>query len=376
MKLKEIIEGKIKLLVPDLDEYKKGNFIDPAWAPVFYNPRMTYNRDISVLIVSTIKPKSVVDALSATGVRGIRYYIEVGNLDTLILNDKNKLAYELMKKNSEINNVNAKIFNRDANSLLFELVVDFVDIDPFGSPIPFVLSSVKAVKKMGHVAYTATDLAPLEGTHKSSCKRRYNVINDKLSFSKEVGLRILIGKIIREAGVIEKAVEPIFSYYADHYYRVYFRVSKGAKRVDGLLDKLGYYYECPKCGYVWSSREYENKAKCPKCDSKIKVAGPLWLDKLNNDELLKELYNNLSKFNYLSNFYRIDNLIKQLISENIYEHYWRLDYLASKLKLNVPKRDKIIECLGDGSYTHFDTRGIKTSKKYEDVIECMKSVSS
>jgi len=372
MKLREIIEGKARILVPDLEEYKKGDFVDPAWAPVFYNPRMVFNRDLSVLVVSVISPKSAIDALSATGVRGIRYYVE-SNVKDIILNDKSPLAYELMIKNVELNNLpssNVRVYNRDANSLLFETYAEFIDIDPFGSPIPFVLSSAKSAGKGGYVAYTATDLAPLEGSHRNSCKRKYGAINEKLSFSKEVGLRILIAKIIQEAAIIEKALQPILTYYADHYYRTYFRVDKGARRTDELLEQLGYYYECSKCGLVIESNEF-HRLECPRCKIRMKVAGPLWLGKLNDLEFIEKLGNELEKFKYLSTYERISKLLNYLKEESKYGHYWRLDFLASRLGVNVPKREKVIECLGNGSFTHFDYRGIKTSEDFDKIIECI-----
>ncbi|MEM0373159.1 MAG: tRNA (guanine(10)-N(2))-dimethyltransferase [Sulfolobaceae archaeon] len=377
MKLREIVEGKVRLLVPDLEELKKNNFVDPAWAPVFYNPKMVFNRDLSVLFVSVISPKSVIDALSATGIRGLRYYIE-NNVNEVILNDKNPIAYNLMIENVKLNNIpqgSIKVYNRDANSLLFEIYADFIDIDPFGSPIPFVLASVKAAGKRGYVAYTATDLAPLEGSHKNSCRRKYGAINEKLSFSKEVGLRILIGKIISEAAIIEKALEPILAYYADHYYRVYFKVNKGAKRTDELLEKFGYYYECSKCGFVIESKEF-HKFECPRCKTPMRVAGPLWLGKLNDLDFIEKIKHELEKFSYLTTYNRISKLLEYLKNESKYNHYWRLDFLSSRIKTNVPKRQKVIECLGDGSFTHFDYRGIKTNKSYDEIVECIKISSN
>ncbi|RLF76380.1 tRNA (guanine(10)-N(2))-dimethyltransferase, partial [Thermococci archaeon] len=68
MELGEVREGKARILVP-----KAARIYD---APVFYNPAMAFNRDISVLALKVIKPEEALDALSATGVRGIRYALE------------------------------------------------------------------------------------------------------------------------------------------------------------------------------------------------------------------------------------------------------------------------------------------------------------
>jgi tRNA (guanine26-N2/guanine27-N2)-dimethyltransferase len=376
MRLKEISEGKARLLIPDPEEFKKEGKFDPSWAPVFYNPRMIFNRDFSVVIVHFLSPKHIVDALSATGIRGIRYYLESGSVDEIVFNDKNKKSVELIQKNIELNKIpNATVFNKDANSLLYEIKSDFIDIDPFGSPSPFILSSVNAAKRGGFVAYTATDLAPLEGRARKSCARKYFTSNYKLSFSKEIGLRVLISKIIRESAIIEKTVYPLISYYSDYYYRIFFKVVTGAKKADASLEDLGFIYECQDCGYhETSSTQCVNK--CPYCGSKnIKIVGPLWLGNLVDKDFIKNLSQNIEKFDYLQSYGKIRNLLNLLVNETNYIGYYNLDFLASKHKVNVPAVSKMVECLGESSRTHFDSKSIKTSKKFEDILLCMKNLS-
>ena len=54
---------------------------------VFFNPEMKFNRDISCIVLKTDfiskaknkKPYSVCDAMSATGIRGIRYFNTLKN---------------------------------------------------------------------------------------------------------------------------------------------------------------------------------------------------------------------------------------------------------------------------------------------------------
>ncbi|MBW9140368.1 MAG: tRNA (guanine(26)-N(2))-dimethyltransferase [Candidatus Aramenus sp.] len=374
MKLKEITEGKARLLVPDPEEYKKEEKYDPSWAPVFYNPRMVFNRDVSVVVVSALSPKSIVDALSATGVRGIRYYLESSKAEEVLFNDKSPNAVELIRRNVEVNGIeNAKVYNRDANSLLYELKVDYVDVDPFGSPAPFVLSSINATKRGGSVAYTATDLSPLEGKARRSCLRKYYVHNQRLSFSKEVGIRALISKVVRDSAVLERTVVPLISFYSDYYYRVFFRVLGGARRADNALEELGYFIECQDCGYHEGTRE-KCVDKCPYCGSKnVKVVGPVWLGKLVDEEFLGKVMSSIDKFEYLTNFQLVKELLTSLRDENQFLAYYNLDFLASRHKVNVPPTRGMLECLGEATRTHFDKKGIKTNKKYEEVLECLKT---
>ncbi|MEM0188546.1 MAG: tRNA (guanine(26)-N(2))-dimethyltransferase [Saccharolobus sp.] len=377
MKLKEIVEGKVRVFIPDPSEYSIQNKFDPSWAPVFYNPKMTFNRDISVIAVSIIKPKIIVDGMSATGIRGIRYYIESWKSQELILNDKNPEAVKLIQLNLKNNNIeNAKVYTRDVNSLLYEIKADYVDIDPFGTPAPFIVSSINATISKGIVAYTATDLSPLEGSSKTSCRRKYDAVNEKLSASKELGIRILIGKIIRESAMLEKTVYPLFSFYSDYYYRLFLKVEKGAKRADkNIENNIRYFGECPKCGFQQFLPD-RCTIKCPNCNSELLVIGPLYSGPLFNSEFVKAFLEASKNFSYLSTFKKVQKLINNIYNEIKYKSvYYRLDKLGSKLKISkLPPIYKILECIGDASRTHFDPKGIRTDKEYEEIVKCIKGL--
>ncbi|MCH4815071.1 MAG: tRNA (guanine(26)-N(2))-dimethyltransferase [Saccharolobus sp.] len=377
MKLKEVTEGKVRIFVPDPKEYMIEGKFDPSWAPVFYNPKMTFNRDLSVIVVSLLKPKIILDALSATGIRGIRYYVESWKSEQLILNDKNSTATSLIQINVKNNGIeNAKIYNKDANVLLYEIKSEYIDIDPFGSPVPFILSSINATIRNGIVAFTATDLSPLEGSSRTSCRRKYDAINYKLSSSKELGLRILIGKIIREAAMLEKTVYPLFSFYADYYYRLFVRVESGARKADENINKnLKYFGECPRCGFQTFVDE-NCKIKCPICGENFIIIGPLYIGPLHNMEFLKRMIDIYNNFNYLSSFNRIQKLLNVIEKEAKYKSvFYNISKLASKLKVSaIPPIDSILECLGDASKTHFAPTGIRTDKGYEEIIRCVKNL--
>ena len=51
----------------------------------------------------------------------------------------------------------------------------------------------------------------------------------------ETGIRILIRKVQLIGAQFEKALTPIFSFYADHYYRVFFKCEKGKKKADEIV---------------------------------------------------------------------------------------------------------------------------------------------
>src|SRR3989338_4738170 len=180
--------------------------------PVFYNPIMSLNRDISVLMLRIFRPKYVCDLMAGTGVRSIRFCKESPRCD-ITSNDSSQTACSLMKENMVHNKVEFKIENKDANLLLAESTgFDYIDIDPFGTPVQFLDSSIKRISRKGILAVTATDTSSLCGTLPKACLRKYWSIPSHSSTMHEIGLRILIRRIQLIGAQYDKSLTPVFSY--------------------------------------------------------------------------------------------------------------------------------------------------------------------
>ena len=169
-----IKEGKVELLVPKLSAYGVvPSDYAPSRAPVFYNPVMEFNRDLSVLAFKAYQRMvnreiSICEPLTSQGIRGIRYAAEIEGVNRVLLSDINSHAYELAKHNIQHNNLQDKITlkHKDANCVLScnaspKKRFDIIDIDPFGTPVPYLDAAFRALKNKGLIAATATDLAPL-----------------------------------------------------------------------------------------------------------------------------------------------------------------------------------------------------------------------
>jgi tRNA G26 N,N-dimethylase Trm1 len=97
-KLQLVTEGKARFrafLLPEKDGGEAGDEGDGDLArweqrgvpsrsmPVFYNPAMVVNRNVSILAVNSWKgkpngPMNICDAMCGAGIRGIRYLLESG----------------------------------------------------------------------------------------------------------------------------------------------------------------------------------------------------------------------------------------------------------------------------------------------------------
>ncbi|MEK6808034.1 MAG: tRNA (guanine(10)-N(2))-dimethyltransferase, partial [Nanoarchaeota archaeon] len=153
MAFKTISEGAVKLNIPIAKRIYD--------ADVFYNPVMVVNRDISVLIAKVFGFGTAVDLLSATGIRALRLKKEA-NIKEVCANDANPRAAKLIKANAKLNRLKINITNLKANDFFCRTShgFDYVDIDPFGTPVPFLdLAVVRSVKKGGVIGVTATDTA-------------------------------------------------------------------------------------------------------------------------------------------------------------------------------------------------------------------------
>jgi len=385
-------EGLVRILAPNPEYYKRPDGIyEPSWAPVFYNPRMEFNRDIAVLFINTVdypRKMIVTDPLAGTGIRGIRYAVECENIEKVYINDISPIAYKLMTENVKLNNVENKVSVEclEANLMLrYHAMIgerfDLIDIDPFGSPIPFIDSSLNAIRNRGFIATTATDTAPLTGAHRDACLRRYHARVIKTDFEKEVALRVLLSSLALRGAVYDFYMEAYLSYYADHYVRVYVRFKKGAKKATNMIkDKIGFILYCTNClfrSYIKELSEAEDN--CPVCSSKMIVLGPLWIGELGKINLILKALTKVKDLN-LNTKDRIIELLNMLSNEyKINTPYYRLDKVCSKLHTSMPPISKLIDEIVhqgfEATKSHFDIRGIRTNMPYPLLRKLIYSLS-
>ena len=385
MKLKQYEEGLVKIMAPDLDLYRVGKHVEPAWAPVFYNPRMALSRDIGVAVIAAyLRDKAeavIVEPLSATGIRGIRYSVEVAPNHTIILNDICKEAYDLIRLNVKLNGVKrGMVYNTDANLLLSYLAFkgpkpDVIDLDPFGSPIPFLDSAIRALRNGGLLCMTFTDLPPLLGTYPKTCKRKYGATSLRTEYSKELGVRIVIAYVAREVAKYGKYVSPLLMQATDHYIRAYFLVNRGRENAISMLEKLGYVYHCYKCLYRELSKGYNPRLSCPVCGNKLAIAGPLWTGDLWDAGFLKLVLEEYASRKYLSSRgFKVLKLIEGEVGAP--PLYFKTDTLAGKYSLREePSRRKLVAILLERGYkaslTHFDQKGFRCSLHPAKIVEML-----
>ncbi|MBO3803084.1 MAG: hypothetical protein JTT11_04300 [Candidatus Brockarchaeota archaeon] len=300
--VEEVREGLASLLVPKLETYRQGpNEYVPSRAPVFYNPLMKENRDVAIAFLRQIRRESGRGALfgepmTGTGVRGIRAVLEAG-AEHAWVNDASREAARIAALNARRNGVGEAVTveNRDANAFNFAHGSGFsyLDLDPFGSPSPFLESSIRAVKDGGTLAVTATDTATLCGVYPEKAAARYGGWSTKTVFPKEFAARLLIYAIVAAAARAGRGAEPLLSYASRHYVRVYCRLKGGNREAAKAIALTGHVAYCKRCFYRRGLRRPElaemGGLACPVCGKEMDLAGPTWLGRHSDPSLARSM---------------------------------------------------------------------------------------
>lgn len=351
---KVITEGKARIKVEKPKVVSKD-------MEVFYNPIMKHNRDISVLLLNSIDINEIRVGLplSGSGVRGVRFLLELSKkkIKEIWFNDYSSDAVKSIKKNLRLNKASVKdgritIKNDDANLFLLNTCgFDYIDIDPFGSPNMFLDSAVKRISRNGILAVTATDTAALAGTYPKACKRKYWGTPIRDENMHETGLRILIKKCQLIGAQFDKALIPVFSYFKDHYFRVFFRCVKGKKEVDKVIKQHDFF----------------------------NVAGPLWTGDLWDKKLVNFMNKNLKKGNFLKEDKELSRFLGIIKDESKIGTvgFFDIHSIVKKEKLKViPRKEELISNIRKKGFkateTHFSGTGIRSDISYKELIRMIK----
>lgn len=226
----------------------------------FYNPAMRTNRDVTLGVLDAVDEE--VDAyfpLSGTGIRALRLLKETGAASSVAVNDINQHFPDRFRRYADQNGVSlddVSISQDDARRHAYDLrSYDFVEIDPFGSPNPFLDSCVQELRDDGIIAVTATDTAPLSGTYPSTCQRKYWAEPRRSYEMHEFALRILIRKCQLVASQHDRALTPLVSYASKHYFKVVLRCEKSKETCHDLQGRHGFIRrDNDQVGPLWTGR--------------------------------------------------------------------------------------------------------------------------
>ncbi|MGD0819079.1 MAG: tRNA (guanine(26)-N(2))-dimethyltransferase [Methanomassiliicoccales archaeon] len=332
---------------------------------VFYNRQMAFNRDVSVMFFSSpqVTVRTAIDAMSATGVRALRIAKEARPDIHFDICDRDSVAAEFIKENIILNGLeNCTAVNNDLRCQLAQEYYDYVDLDPFGTPVEFIPAALQALKRNGILAITATDTAPLAGAQTKKCIRRYGAMPCRGEFCHEAGLRILIGYVAKEAAKLDKGTVPMLCFYADHYMRLYLRMPQSAYHAEAALDHLGFLHFDRVTHERTVSKEDTGK------DS-----GPMWLGPLADKDFLRSM----KMVGSLEEKDRCAKYMELWTEELDIPYFFENNELSSVAKLSPPRREVLMERmkqLGAASRTHFSPTGFKSDRSFAELLAAYREI--
>ena len=241
----------------------------------FLNPAMAPARTRSVMLLADAlehdwlvpegKPIRILDALCATGVRPRRWRKEVPHQERLRItaNDLDSDALDWGRKSHQTHPIGDDIewipetsrfslpqegivedgiqwVKGDAKKIMVDSPFQWIDLDPFGSPVNFLDTAIQSISRIGVLEVTATDTAALCGSAKTSAARRYGSVGITDSYMHDDATRILLGVIARIAAMHDKSMHPILSLFDGHHVRVSVLLKRSKEVASNWSQNIGY----------------------------------------------------------------------------------------------------------------------------------------
>jgi len=211
--------------------------------------RQRLQRDLTVEVLRQFVTEkdggiTVLDALAGCGVRAIRYALEVPSVQLVVANDLKPSAAEALQQNVDASlsvagatSCQIQVRCGDAGKLLrtSPAAFDVVEVDPCGSPAPFLAAAVRAVKDGGLLCLACTDYQDLVAKHNGEAAQRsfarysgwVGTSDVTISaFATETAIRIVLHSIELASGAQGRRVEVILCTALDFYLRIIVRIVK------------------------------------------------------------------------------------------------------------------------------------------------------
>ncbi|TGZ84908.1 TRM-domain-containing protein [Ascodesmis nigricans] len=428
---------------------------------VFYNPIQQFNRDLSVLSIklfseilaeekasknasaskrrknkpaaaasNTTPPQAkftILDALSATGLRALRYALEIPRATAVTSNDLEPSAVAAIQRNIKYNAAHGKsidmkklppqsamskisVTEGNARSHMYSQLAgpkyEVIDLDPYGSAAPFIDAAVQAVVDNGLLCVTCTDAGVWASTgYSEKCMSTYGGIPAKGEFKHEAGLRLILHCIASSAGRYGLVIEPLLSLSIDYYARVFVRVKKSPAQVKNLASTTMLVYNCDSgCGSWYDQRlgkakEQTGKSgkttftkyslakaptvgtQCPECGFAMHLAGPMWGGPLHSPDFVSRFLASLPEQSteIYGTIPRIMGMLESAELEtslNSYPFFHVTDRLSKAMHCEAPPLAAVRGALVGMGYkvarSHCRPVSFKTDAPHEAVWDVMK----
>lgn len=241
------------------------------------------------------QPMRILEALSATGLRSVRYHHEMTTypVHSIVVNDMDADAVTQIESNLIYNGIpldkcvptcadacdlmyrhrqglndgksgtgpkskhttdaqeeeeQAQQTNSNTSSPYSSLPpFDVIDLDPYGTASPFIDAAMQSIAEGGLLCVTCTDKAILCGNYAETCFGKYGGYSLRSSHSAEQAVRLVLGMLNTAAARYRKIITPKLSCSIDFYVRVFVTVRTSASGAKLAASRMGTVLQCATC---------------------------------------------------------------------------------------------------------------------------------
>ncbi|KAK1865921.1 hypothetical protein I4F81_008443 [Pyropia yezoensis] len=390
----ELTEGRAKAVFPT--------------GQVFYNPAQVVNRDLSILTLrhtvaalraehnSPNETYSVLEGLAASGLRSLRYHLEVPGLSTVTANDMDPAAVETITRNVAHNGVSPEVVVpscADAVALMAshraaDRRFSAVDLDPYGSAAFLLDAAVTSVADGGLLAVTCTDLGVLCGNQVDAGYARYGAAPMRGAFAHEMAVRLVVFATAAAAARHGRSVTLLLGAKIDFYVRIFVRLRDSKVAAKERLTTSALVHVCSGChtpvtqplggrrgpnkltlvtSPAWGVSPPPVSGACGLCGGKVAVGGPIYTPPLCDPSVVRELRANLAAdATHLAAADRIEALLALLAGEAAVATplFLHLATMCKVLRCNAPPAASVRVAVRAHGYavalSHTDPQAVKT----------------
>ena len=263
-------EGRTEMVLPVPPQLGSQGPRSKVSGSVFYNPAMSGSRTRSVLLLKYAIENGMLgeqeiyalDGLAASGLRARRWINELpGEMAkrisaTIVDLDEDALKWAMESHVRFGTSHGEGLLIPRHGDLRVEVLKSgrhWVDIDPYGSPAPFIDSAIQSMARSGVMEISATDTAALTGSSGTALMRRYGARVRTDGLAHDSGMRVLLASISRSAARHDRIISPLLSVWDSHHLRVSFRVLKSVSSANDMEGNLGWRVYSPRKEEVQSS---------------------------------------------------------------------------------------------------------------------------
>ncbi|KAJ3134464.1 tRNA methyltransferase 1 [Geranomyces variabilis] len=333
---------------------------------------------------------TILEALSASGLRAIRYAKSISNVGKIVANDWLQEAVDAIAANVRDNGVeDVVVANKgDAAAVMYQAVknrFDVIDLDPYGSVSPFTDTAVQAVSDGGLLCITCTDMAVLAGSQPDACWAKYGGMPiPNAAFCHDMALRILLHSVQTSAARYRRNITPLASFSIDFYVRVFVRVDSVAKLVKKTAGKSSMVYNCTGCRIFVtqpigkSSENGDGEKIGPLCGPAI--GGPFYNGPIHDPEFVARMLQEVKSSEHSNKFgtrTRMLGMLTVVAEELPTPFYYDCAALSQTVKSNCPPLKEIFSALLNMGYkvstTHASPNSIKTDAPGRAIWDMMRA---